>query len=154
MLLTTTHFHPEHAFAAQSFSDATYICNAAQAEEMAAKSGLTLCPMFLKGKPPGERFAALMFDWDNLPESWREEVGDAGGAAPGPPARGPRLPLVGGVDPSTADQRRPRLAPTGNRALPQAPPRSSASPLSYLGRRESSPGRPGGSQALLLGLAA
>lgn len=37
LLLTTTHFHPEHAFAAQSFSDAIYICNAAQAEEMADK---------------------------------------------------------------------------------------------------------------------
>jgi glyoxylase-like metal-dependent hydrolase (beta-lactamase superfamily II) len=37
LLLTTTHFHPEHAFGAQSFSDATYVCNAAQAEELADK---------------------------------------------------------------------------------------------------------------------
>ncbi|MBV9413804.1 MAG: MBL fold metallo-hydrolase, partial [Solirubrobacterales bacterium] len=37
MLLTTTHFHPEHAFGSQSFSDAVYVCNAPQAEEMAAK---------------------------------------------------------------------------------------------------------------------
>jgi glyoxylase-like metal-dependent hydrolase (beta-lactamase superfamily II) len=37
LLLTTTHFHPEHAFGSQSFSDATYICNAAQAEELADK---------------------------------------------------------------------------------------------------------------------
>jgi glyoxylase-like metal-dependent hydrolase (beta-lactamase superfamily II) len=37
MLLTTTHFHPEHAFGSQVFGDATYICNAGQTEEMAAK---------------------------------------------------------------------------------------------------------------------
>jgi glyoxylase-like metal-dependent hydrolase (beta-lactamase superfamily II) len=37
LLLTTTHFHPEHAFGAQSFAEATYVCNASQAEEMAAK---------------------------------------------------------------------------------------------------------------------
>src|SRR5256885_2449365 len=37
LLLTTTHFHPEHAFGAQSFPDATYVCNAAQAEELADK---------------------------------------------------------------------------------------------------------------------
>ena len=39
LLLTTTHFHPEHAFGSQSFSDATYVCNAAQAEEMAKLVG-------------------------------------------------------------------------------------------------------------------
>src|SRR5437660_6602744 len=32
LLLTTTHFHPEHAFGAQSFEQATYVCNASQAE--------------------------------------------------------------------------------------------------------------------------
>jgi glyoxylase-like metal-dependent hydrolase (beta-lactamase superfamily II) len=37
LLLTTTHFHPEHAFGAQAFSEATYICNAPQAEELADK---------------------------------------------------------------------------------------------------------------------
>jgi len=38
LLLTTTHFHPEHAFGAQAFvGSATYICNRAQAEELAAK---------------------------------------------------------------------------------------------------------------------
>jgi glyoxylase-like metal-dependent hydrolase (beta-lactamase superfamily II) len=37
LLLTTTHFHPEHAFGAQAFADATYVCNAAQAQELAAK---------------------------------------------------------------------------------------------------------------------
>jgi glyoxylase-like metal-dependent hydrolase (beta-lactamase superfamily II) len=58
LLLTTTHFHPEHAFAAQSFSDATYICNAAQAEEMAAK-GPEYIEMF-SGFGPG--LAALLAD--------------------------------------------------------------------------------------------
>lgn len=38
LLMTTTHFHPEHAFGAQSFADdATYVCNAAQARELTAK---------------------------------------------------------------------------------------------------------------------
>jgi glyoxylase-like metal-dependent hydrolase (beta-lactamase superfamily II) len=38
LLLTTTHFHPEHAFGSQSFIDeATYVCNAAQAAELADK---------------------------------------------------------------------------------------------------------------------
>jgi glyoxylase-like metal-dependent hydrolase (beta-lactamase superfamily II) len=58
LLLTTTHFHPEHAFAAQSFSDATYICNAAQAEEMAAK-GPEYIEMF-SGFGPG--LAELLAD--------------------------------------------------------------------------------------------
>jgi glyoxylase-like metal-dependent hydrolase (beta-lactamase superfamily II) len=39
LLMTTTHFHPEHAFGAQSFASATYVCNASQAREMAAKGG-------------------------------------------------------------------------------------------------------------------
>jgi glyoxylase-like metal-dependent hydrolase (beta-lactamase superfamily II) len=39
LLLTTTHFHPEHAFGAEPFAaaDATYICNTAQARELADK---------------------------------------------------------------------------------------------------------------------
>ncbi|MGN6871920.1 MAG: MBL fold metallo-hydrolase [Solirubrobacteraceae bacterium] len=58
LLLTTTHFHPEHAFAAQSFSDATYVCNAAQAEELAAK-GPEYIEMF-SGFGPG--LAELLAD--------------------------------------------------------------------------------------------
>jgi glyoxylase-like metal-dependent hydrolase (beta-lactamase superfamily II) len=58
LLLTTTHFHPEHAFAAQSFSDATYVCNTAQAEEMAAK-GPEYIEMF-SGFGPG--LAELLAD--------------------------------------------------------------------------------------------
>jgi glyoxylase-like metal-dependent hydrolase (beta-lactamase superfamily II) len=38
LLLTTTHFHPEHAFGAQPFAAvATYVCNEAQAQELSAK---------------------------------------------------------------------------------------------------------------------
>jgi glyoxylase-like metal-dependent hydrolase (beta-lactamase superfamily II) len=38
VILTTTHFHPEHAFGAKPFErDIAYVMNAAQAEELAAK---------------------------------------------------------------------------------------------------------------------
>jgi glyoxylase-like metal-dependent hydrolase (beta-lactamase superfamily II) len=38
LLLTTTHFHPEHAFGARPFmGEATYVCNAAQAAELRDK---------------------------------------------------------------------------------------------------------------------
>jgi glyoxylase-like metal-dependent hydrolase (beta-lactamase superfamily II) len=40
VILTTTHFHPEHAFGAKPFErDVAYVMNAAQAEELAAKGG-------------------------------------------------------------------------------------------------------------------
>src|SRR5947209_19066953 len=58
LLLTTTHFHPEHAFGAQSFEQATYVCNATQAEEMAAK-GPEYIEMF-SGFGPG--LAELLAD--------------------------------------------------------------------------------------------
>ncbi len=51
LLLTTTHFHPEHAFGAQAFGDATYVCNAAQARELADK-GAEYIEMF-SGFGPG-----------------------------------------------------------------------------------------------------
>jgi glyoxylase-like metal-dependent hydrolase (beta-lactamase superfamily II) len=39
MFLTTTHFHPEHAFGAQSFAgEATYLANRAQAEDLRNKA--------------------------------------------------------------------------------------------------------------------
>ena len=39
LFLTTTHFHPEHAFGAQAFAGkATYIVNGAQADDLARKS--------------------------------------------------------------------------------------------------------------------
>ena len=58
LLLTTTHFHPEHAFGAQSFAEATYICNTSQATEMAAK-GPEFIEMF-SGFGPG--LAELLSD--------------------------------------------------------------------------------------------
>jgi glyoxylase-like metal-dependent hydrolase (beta-lactamase superfamily II) len=58
LLLTTTHFHPEHAFGAQSFAEATYICNASQTVEMAAK-GPEYIEMF-SGFGPG--LAELLAD--------------------------------------------------------------------------------------------
>jgi glyoxylase-like metal-dependent hydrolase (beta-lactamase superfamily II) len=51
LLLTTTHFHPEHAFGAEAFADATYVCNAAQAQELADK-GAEYIEMF-SGFGPG-----------------------------------------------------------------------------------------------------
>jgi glyoxylase-like metal-dependent hydrolase (beta-lactamase superfamily II) len=58
LLLTTTHFHPEHAFGSQSFTVATYVCNVAQAEEMIAK-GEEYIEMF-SGFGPG--LAELLAD--------------------------------------------------------------------------------------------
>ena len=38
LYLTTTHFHPEHAFGAQAFTgEATYLVNSAQAADLAAR---------------------------------------------------------------------------------------------------------------------
>jgi glyoxylase-like metal-dependent hydrolase (beta-lactamase superfamily II) len=58
LLMTTTHFHPEHAFGAQSFATATYVCNASQAREMASK-GAEYIEMF-SGFGPG--LAELLAD--------------------------------------------------------------------------------------------
>ncbi|MGH2872834.1 MAG: MBL fold metallo-hydrolase [Solirubrobacteraceae bacterium] len=51
LLLTTTHFHPEHAFGAQVFTEATYLCNAAQAREL-EDHGAQYIEMF-RGFGPG-----------------------------------------------------------------------------------------------------
>src|SRR5215469_14122145 len=46
LYLTTTHFHPEHAFGAQAFAgEATYLANRAQAEDL-AKKGASYLEMF------------------------------------------------------------------------------------------------------------
>lgn len=37
LYLTTTHFHPEHAFGAQMFTEATFLANQQQAEDLATK---------------------------------------------------------------------------------------------------------------------
>ena len=44
------------------------------AERLAAECGPTLCPTFLKEQPAEDGFDALLFDWDSLPASWREEA--------------------------------------------------------------------------------
>lgn len=51
LLLTTTHFHPEHAFGSQVFTEAIYLCNAAQARELESK-GAEYIEMF-SGFGPG-----------------------------------------------------------------------------------------------------
>lgn len=52
LILTLTHFHPEHAFGAQAFRDvAQIICNRSQREEMAAR-GAAYLAMF-RGFGPG-----------------------------------------------------------------------------------------------------
>jgi glyoxylase-like metal-dependent hydrolase (beta-lactamase superfamily II) len=52
VILTTTHFHPEHAFGTQAFmQEALYVCNAAQAAELAEK-GQEYIEMF-SGFGPG-----------------------------------------------------------------------------------------------------
>jgi len=59
LFLTTTHFHPEHAFGAEPFkAEATYIANSAQAEELADK-GPEYVEMF-SGFGPG--LAELLAD--------------------------------------------------------------------------------------------
>lgn len=52
LYLTTTHFHPEHAFGAQVFAgEATYLVNAAQADDLATK-GVGYLAMFRQlGEP-------------------------------------------------------------------------------------------------------
>jgi glyoxylase-like metal-dependent hydrolase (beta-lactamase superfamily II) len=46
LYLTTTHFHPEHAFGAQAFAgEATYLANRAQADDLAAR-GASYLDMF------------------------------------------------------------------------------------------------------------
>lgn len=50
LIVTTTHFHPEHALGTQSFPTATYACNAVQAEEIAAK-GADCVEMFSEFGP-------------------------------------------------------------------------------------------------------
>lgn len=45
LVVTATHFHPEHAYGAQAFPDATLVLNRAQADELAAK-GASYLEMF------------------------------------------------------------------------------------------------------------
>lgn len=64
LLLTTTHFHPEHAFGAKPFeAEATYVMNASQADELVEK-GAEYIEMF-SGFGPG--LATLLADVDLIP---------------------------------------------------------------------------------------
>jgi glyoxylase-like metal-dependent hydrolase (beta-lactamase superfamily II) len=55
LYLTTTHFHPEHAFGAAAFADeATYLVNSAQATDLASKWDGTIA-MFTAIAPPVAR---------------------------------------------------------------------------------------------------
>ena len=50
--LTTTHFHPEHAFGAQAFAgEATYLANRAQADDLAARGAGYLDMFRAMGEP-------------------------------------------------------------------------------------------------------
>src|SRR5690242_3517772 len=58
LFLTTTHFHPEHAFGAQSFAgEATYLANRAQAEDLRAKHAGYLQMFRGFGGPVADRLA-------------------------------------------------------------------------------------------------
>jgi glyoxylase-like metal-dependent hydrolase (beta-lactamase superfamily II) len=74
VFLTTTHFHPEHAFGAQAFKrTASYIANSAQADELADK-GAEYVEMF-SGFGPG--LAELLADVELV----QPEISYAGGEA-------------------------------------------------------------------------
>jgi len=52
LYLTTTHFHPEHAFGAQAFAgEATYLANRAQADDLAARGAGYLDMFRAMGEP-------------------------------------------------------------------------------------------------------
>jgi glyoxylase-like metal-dependent hydrolase (beta-lactamase superfamily II) len=52
LYLTTTHFHPEHAFGAQAFAgEATYLANGAQADDLAARGAGYLDMFRAMGEP-------------------------------------------------------------------------------------------------------
>lgn len=79
LLLTTTHFHPEHAFGAQAFAEATYVANAEQAAEMADK-GAEYIEMF-SGFGPGlaELLADVELVFPDVAYSGQSAVLDLGG---------------------------------------------------------------------------
>lgn len=57
LYLTTTHFHPEHAFGAETFGDATYLVNTAQAEDLATKGAGYLAMFTQLGEPVARELA-------------------------------------------------------------------------------------------------
>lgn len=57
LYLTTTHFHPEHAFGAETFGEATYLVNTAQAEDLATKGAGYLAMFTQLGEPVARELA-------------------------------------------------------------------------------------------------
>ena len=59
LYLTTTHFHPEHAFGAQAFAgEATYLANRAQADDLAARGAGYLDMFRAMGEPVARQLKA------------------------------------------------------------------------------------------------
>ena len=61
LFLTLTHFHPEHGFGAQAFSDATIIYNRAQQEELRDKGQGYLATFRALGEAVAEQLAGVAF---------------------------------------------------------------------------------------------
>jgi glyoxylase-like metal-dependent hydrolase (beta-lactamase superfamily II) len=82
LFLTTTHFHPEHAFGAQAFErDATYVANTAQAQELADK-GAEYVDMFSGFGPVlAELLAGVELMAPEITYSGEETRLDLGGTA-------------------------------------------------------------------------
>ena len=61
LFLTTTHFHPEHAFGAQAFAgEATYLVNRAQADDLAQKAAGYLAMFAQLGEPVARELAGTL----------------------------------------------------------------------------------------------
>ena len=67
LYLTTTHFHPEHAFGAQVFAgEATYLVNRAQAEDLAQKGPGYLAMFTQLGEPVARELAGTQLPTPDL----------------------------------------------------------------------------------------
>jgi glyoxylase-like metal-dependent hydrolase (beta-lactamase superfamily II) len=79
LILTTTHFHPEHAYGAEAFAEAFYICNSEQAAELAEK-GAEYIEMFT-GFGPGlaELLADVKLVFPDVAFTGKSAVVDLGG---------------------------------------------------------------------------
>ncbi len=72
LYLSTTHFHPEHAFGAQVFAgQATFLVNRAQAEDLATK-GTGYLEMFRGlGEPIARQLKGVELATSDLWRPWR-----------------------------------------------------------------------------------
>jgi glyoxylase-like metal-dependent hydrolase (beta-lactamase superfamily II) len=67
LFLTTTHFHPEHAFGAQAFAgEATYLVNRAQADDLAQKGAGYLAMFTQLGEPVARELAGTQLPTPDL----------------------------------------------------------------------------------------